>query len=674
VRGSYVFGRFGLSADGTLLLRDGVRVALAPKVLQTLLVLVQRAGQVVRKADLLQAVWPDSFVEETGLTRNISLLRQALADDGQTLIVTVARIGYRFSAAARLVDTPLTPSPQIDEAPRHQEGQGELTGSGPAAAFAAYPTARLRQAKEAGRHRSNEQGSQTATEHAGSIERPDAGDQRAAPALTRLLILPFRLLREDPDTGFLAFSVPDAVVNALSGLKSLVVRSSTAASRFSGEIDLKRIAAEADVDAVVTGSLVRSGHQIRVSAQLLAVPCGTVLWSQSLEVTLRDIFELQDQLVMHIVNSLSLSLTTSEQGRLQADVPNSPAAYEFFLRANESIGPQGIASSSNLRVARELYVRAVEADPRFAPAWARLGRCHYLIGKADENPHQNLARAESCFQKALALSPDLPLAHNLYALVEIDRGRARDAMARLVSRGLAGSAEPELYAALVQACRFCGLLEASVAAHQRARELDSTIATGGYQALWQLGEEDRSLREGIRPHLLKAMVTGMRGDAERAIEMLRDLESQRPTTLLQNLIASLRAVFERRPDAAFEHAKWVFDANTDPESLYFVGRFIACFGDRRALPQFARALDGGFVIYRVLLRDDPWLDPLRPTREFQCLVQRSRQAYLQCLKAYVDAGGERLLGPVPGPEELEGRVRTPSPSPSASRASDTCPR
>jgi DNA-binding winged helix-turn-helix (wHTH) protein/tetratricopeptide (TPR) repeat protein len=600
-RGSYAFGQFRLSVDGTLLLRDSARVALAPKVLQTLLVLVERAGQVVRKPELLEAVWPDSFVEDTGLTRNISLLRQALDDEHQALIVTVARIGYRFSAPVRLIDSPSDPNRTADEPP------------------ASPPESRL----------------------------------------TRLLILPFRLLRDDPDTGFLAFSVPDAVVNALSGLKSLVVRSSAAASRFGGDsFDPKQIAAEADVDAVVTGTLVRFGRQIRVSAQLLAVPCGTVLWSQSLQVTLRETFELQDRLVEQIVNSLSLSLTARERRRLKSDVPNSPAAYEFFLRANESVGPQGIQSSSNLRVARQLYARAVEGDPRFAPAWARLGRCHYLIGKADENRDENVACAESCFQKALELSPDLPLAHNLYALLEIDQGRARSAMVRLIARGLAGSAQPELYAALVQACRFCGLLEASVTAHERARELESTTATGGYQSLWQLGEEDRALREGIRPYLLTALVTGMRGDPGRAIEMLRELEAQGPTSLLRSLIASLRAVFEGRHDAAFENAKRIFDAFPDPEALYFVGRNVAFFGDRRALREFGRALEGGFVIYRVLMRHDPWLDPLRSTSEFQALLERSREAYRECLKAYVDAGGERLLGPVPSPEELDLRLES----------------
>jgi eukaryotic-like serine/threonine-protein kinase len=596
-RGLYAFGRFQLSADGTLLVRDGVRVPLAPKVLQTLLVLVENAGRVVTKNDLLQAVWPDSFVEEIGLTRNISLLRQALEDDGRTFVGTVARIGYRFLA-------PVTRMPATEPA-------------------------------------------------ASAPHEPTSDEHRSGPSPKRLLILPFTQLRDDPDTGFLAFSVADAVVTALSGLGSLIVRSSATASRIKDASDLKEIAAAAAVDAIVTGTLLRSGQHLRMSAQLVAVPCGTVLWSHSTQVLLRNVFELQDTLVAHIVRSLSLTLTANEQRRLHSDVPANAAAYEFFLRGNETVGPQGIGSAFNLRVAKQLYTRAVEADPRYAPAWARLARCHYLIGKAEENRDENFALAESCFRRALDLNPDLPLAHNLYALVEIDRGQARNAMVRLLARARSGSVQPELYAALVQATRFCGLLEASVAAHERARQLDSTIATGGYQALWQLGEEDRALREGIRPVLVQAIVAGMRGDRERALEILRDAETPKLTNLIHHLILGLRAVFERRPDVAFEHASWVFDANTDPESLYVAARFIAAFGDTRALSALARALDRGFVIYRVLHRDDPWLDPLRETCEFQDLVARAREVYRGCLQAYVDAGGERVLGPVPDPEEVE---------------------
>jgi DNA-binding winged helix-turn-helix (wHTH) protein len=123
----YAFDRFRLSADGTLLTRDGVAITLAPKVLQILLWLLQHAGEVVRKEQLLQAVWPDSFVEETGLTRNISLLRRALGDDGQHFIATAARVGYRFVPPVERVaaGTPPTAKPQARApvAGRGEQGQ-----------------------------------------------------------------------------------------------------------------------------------------------------------------------------------------------------------------------------------------------------------------------------------------------------------------------------------------------------------------------------------------------------------------------------------------------------------------------------------------------------------------------------------------------------------------------
>ncbi|HET9469345.1 MAG TPA: AAA family ATPase [Vicinamibacterales bacterium] len=111
-RTCYQFGRFRLSSDGTMLLRDSAVVPLAPKALRTLLTLVERAGEVVTKEQLLESVWPDSFVEDTGLTRNISVVRQALGTDGEQLIATVARLGYRFTAPVQKLESHpvLTPS------------------------------------------------------------------------------------------------------------------------------------------------------------------------------------------------------------------------------------------------------------------------------------------------------------------------------------------------------------------------------------------------------------------------------------------------------------------------------------------------------------------------------------------------------------------------------------
>ena len=265
------------------------------------------------------------------------------------------------------------------------------------------------------------------------------GKEMRAHTIGRLIVLPFRLLRSDPEIDFLAVSVPDAVANALTGLETLVVRSTAAAARFATEaLDLQRIAKEADVDLVLTGSLLRAGQQIRVTVQLIKVPDGTILWSHAPQVALRDVFQLQDEIVERVVESLSVSLTAREQRRLKADVPETPTAYEYFLRGNQRLLHAGVVAAEELSVARGLYDRCLEEDPRYAPAWVRLGRCHWLIGKGGEAKQENARRAEECFRRALELNPELPLAHGLYALLEIDQGRAQDAMVRLIERARSG--------------------------------------------------------------------------------------------------------------------------------------------------------------------------------------------------------------------------------------------
>ena len=377
-------------------------------------------------------------------------------------------------------------------------------------------------------------GASEMAEALGAVREVEHIGETRAHSIARLMVLPFRVLRPDPDTDFLGVSLPDAITNALSSLESLVVRSSAAAAMFAtDELNLKRIAQEADVDVVLTGSLLRAGQQIRVTAQLVEVPGGTVLWSHAPQVTLQDVFQLQDQIVEHTVESLSLSLTAREHRRLKTDVPANPTAYEFFLRGNQLILAQGVASAENLSVARDLYNRCAEEDPRYAPAWARLGRCHWLIGKGGEDREENLRRAEECFARALEINPELPIAHNLYALLEIDQGRAKDAMVRLVRRAQSGSVQPELYAALVQACRFCGLLEASVAAHERARELDRNIITSVDHTYWQLGDDERALEyarrqshggASITNQMLQAGILAEQGREDEAIRLLREIE------------------------------------------------------------------------------------------------------------------------------------------------------
>jgi len=290
--------------------------------------------------------------------------------------------------------------------------------------------------------------------------------------LTRLIVLPFRMLRPDPETEFLAFSLPDALTSVLGSLQSLVVRSSITAARFAGDsVAPGRIAAEADVDAIVTGTLLRSGTEIRVATQLTGASDGALLWSQVAQTSVGDLFRVQDELTRRIVASLSLPLTNSEQQMLRRDVPSSPAAYEYFLRAN-----QLSHDATQWSVARDLYLQSVEEGPDYAPAWARLGRIHHVMAKYQpKGTRESLDQAEAAFRRALDLNPDLPIAHKLLAQLEVDLGRAHDAMVRLIER--AHTADPELLAGLVSACRYCGLLDASAAAHARALDLEPKIRT-----------------------------------------------------------------------------------------------------------------------------------------------------------------------------------------------------
>jgi TolB-like protein len=468
-------------------------------------------------------------------------------------------------------------------------------------------------------------------------------------AMARLIVLPFRVLRPDADTVFLAFSLPDAITTSLSGLDAVVVRSSLAAARLAGESpDLKKIAAEAEVDVILTGTLLRSGEELRVSAQLVEAPSGTLIWSQTSQVTLRDIFQLQDGLVQRIVEALALPLTAREHRLLRHDVPASPTAYEFYLRANQLTQQAGLNTSESFALARDLYLRCLEADGRYAPAWARLGRCYRLLGKAGEAPQENLAKAESSLRRALDLNPGLALAHKLFAQLETDLGHAADAVIRLLRHLHPESADAELFAGLVQACRYCGLLEASAAAHERARRLDPRIPTGVRHTYWLLGDYRRALDEAApQPFYLEALVLVSMGRESEALSVLRQRESERPPGTLREFLASLRALLEDQQGESLEATEKCLAHARDPEMQYYLARQLARLGaGERALQEMGKVVESGFHCPEAFARD-PWLESVRSTPEFAAILERAESGRRRAATAFVEAGGERLLGVAP---------------------------
>src|SRR5262245_31561108 len=251
-------------------------------------------------------------------------------------------------------------------------------------------------------------------EQLNAVRSVDGHEPRAmARALTRVVVLPFRVLRPDPETDFLAFGLPDAITTSLAGFGSLIVRSSATAARFAGDApDLQALAVEADVDRVVMGTLLRAGDQLRAVTQLIEAPEGTLLASHTAQAPLGDLFQMQDDIARRVVEGLALPLT-GERVSATPDAPQNPKAYELYLKAN------GLARTYALLAgARVRYGQCVDLDPSFAPAWARLGRCYRVIGKFIEPTPDSDERAEKAYVRAITLNPRLSLAHKLYAQLE----------------------------------------------------------------------------------------------------------------------------------------------------------------------------------------------------------------------------------------------------------------
>jgi len=464
------------------------------------------------------------------------------------------------------------------------------------------------------------------------------------PPAARVVVLPFRLLKPDDEIGFLESALPDAITASLAAVPSISVRSNVAALKFASSIDLARIAGDLDVDHVIAGTLLRSGDQIRVTSQLVETPSGRVRWSQTTQRTLGDLFELQDAISRHIVQSLPLDVAAASQEA--ADVPGTPRAYELYLRANEQA-----LEGSGWPAARELYEQCVTEDPRFASAWARLGRVYRLIGKYFEADCRPLfQKAEEAFQRAFALNPDLSLAHHLYVYLEVETGRAAGAVTRLATRLQRQPHQAELYAALCHAARYCGLLEASLAAHERARALDPHVQTSVANTYMALQDYDGLLRNAQNaPPGMRAVARFERGAALDEVLALADEEFNRyePGSAPALFGEALRASFRDDRDRLRQLCQQLMTMSRsypDGEAIYSVARLLARAGwADLALQGLSEAVAAGFFAAAAFERD-PAMTPLHGTAAYRTILARARERSLAVDAAFEAAGGYRVLG------------------------------
>ena len=584
---AYAFGPFRL-VPGERILRHGNQVLpLPPKAFETLLLLVRNPGHLMRKEDLMTALWPDSFVEEVSLASKISLLRKVLegAGAGGPYIQTVPKLGYRFLPAVT-----------------------RTWASSPAAGTPIQ-----------------------------------AAEEAPAERVIRFIALPFPIVNGDERMAFLGHSLPEAISASLASLRSLTVRSSLLAARLAeGQPDPRHIAQEADVDMLLAGTILCDGDELRVSAELIHAPSGTLVGSYLCQTRRDNAIEVQNSLVRGIVELLMLRLTERERRVLAHNVPTSARAYEFYLRANHV---QRQRTFENVSMARDLYRECLDEDPDYAPAWARLGRCYRFLGKFGQEGPDSLESAKWAFHRAFALSPDLPIAHNLYTQIEADSGHAQEAMVRLLGQAERHPHDPELFGGLVQACRYCGLLDESIRAHHHARRLDSRIVTSVAHTFFLLGDYQRTL-EWYPPgalFYLDLAVLAVSGREAEAAELLGRRSS--PGGPFPPMLESLRFFLQGDRARSLEIVRQALAARPawDPEITFYLTRQLARDGARAdALRTMRELVTEGFFC-STALRCDPWLRPLSRLPDFKDVLEVILRREAEARAAFEAAGGHEVL-------------------------------
>ena len=399
----YEFGAFQLDPVKRLLRRlDGTPVPLTPRVFETLLYMVEHHDSVMDKERIMEAVWPDSIVEENNLAQAIWKLRQVFGETpgSHSYIVTVPGRGYRFVAEvnkrngnivsrgpADSTTTPTSiqgPTEADPTADRHRLLRKARHGTSPSnwrifgAAIAAIIVVGLA-ALFFVRYRSL-----PASVRAPSSPAP-ADAVLSVPARIAeksIAVLPFENRSDEKENAYFADGIEDEILTRLSNIADLKVISRTSTRQYQSKpANLREIAKQLGVANILEGSVQKVADQVRVNVQLVNAQTDSHLWANTYDRKLTDIFGVESEIAKGIAESLQAKLTSHEEQALTVKPTNNPEAYDAYLRGlsfdtrfHFSIGDPDLGLK-----AVGFYERAVQLDPQFALAWARLSRAHAVL-------------------------------------------------------------------------------------------------------------------------------------------------------------------------------------------------------------------------------------------------------------------------------------------------------
>ncbi|MGD0797925.1 MAG: winged helix-turn-helix domain-containing protein [Acidobacteriaceae bacterium] len=627
------FGEFELDFRSEELRKHGNKVKLQGQPLKILAILLARPGEMVTREALGKELWPeDTFVDfDSGLNSAIKKLREALGDSRESsrFIETLPRRGYRFIAPVEEAES-AAPGPSTSYEPPVQALADRrlsryqvpvMAGAGVLALLL------ISIATYAGRWR----------ERLGAETRPRPGTGQQS--IQSLAVLPLENLSSDPDQEYFAEGMTDALTTDLAKISTLKVISRTSSMQFKAtKKPLQQIAKELNVDALVEGTVERSGSRVRITAQLIDARNDRNLWAESYERDLRDVLGLQSQVARAIASEINVDLQPQERGGLATVRQVDPEAEIAYLRGRYEMDKW---TREGFKEGFRYFEQAVQQDPAFAEAWAGLSDAYFEWGEVGIAPKaETLPKARAAAQKALELDETLSEAHV--------------SVATIAAAGWMPSAEKELQRAIaldpsnVRAHQAYGIylrqhgrLDQSLVEMERAEELDPLTSKKKNNlgaALYYVGRYDEALEwfkqvpdpdlDSERRHRRMAEIYEHKKMQKEAIAefvaSLRfggkaDLAARVERSYLSSGYAEAKETLLRgEVDWAEKQAK----SGTVPEMAFWIARDYAILGDKNKAVSWVETAyqnhSTGLEEYNI----DPQLADLRSDPRIQELARR----------------------------------------------------
>ena len=640
------FGLFEVDLEANELRRKGLRLKLQDQPLNLLKVLLEHPGVLITRDELRQRLWkPDTFVEfDHSLNTAMMRLREVLGDSSENpmFIETVPRKGYRFIAPVHDVERERTPEPAAHRAPVQTSPTGlELPPSNGdrAVATPALPDHPVRKVSLT---RALIAGSAAFLLVLGVIAavlqlRSKLGlSAPAASPITSIVVLPMENLSGDAEQDYFADGMTDELIASLARISSLRVISRTTAMEYKGtHQSLEKIARDLHADAVVEGTVLRSGDRVRITAELVQVSTDRHLWADTYESPLGDVLALQNQVASAIVSQIRIKLTPQDREHLAATQAIDSEAFEDYLKGRYYWGKR---SEDGLDKAIHYFEAATEKDPHYALAYAGLADCYGILGAAIVGtiPTSEVApKAEAAATRAVELDPMLAETQTALATVQFNYDwnwpAAEAGFRRAIQLNPSYATAHQRYSLYLIAMGRTG---ESLAEMNRARSLDPLSLSMNLSLGWRLymaRQNDEAIAQlldtlemdpaYLLAHIILGQCYEQKGEFAKAIAEFQKAAALSPDS--PPAVAALAHAFAisgHRPEALKLTGELKSQSAHRYVSPYYMALIYTGLGDREQALQWLYAARNDRSNNMIFLAVAPEFDSLRPDARFQQIL------------------------------------------------------